>query len=101
MDIVGPLNHIIHLMAKKVENMKSKKLKTMNLMKACKWSKKQSKKFKVLKTNIVTSALSLATKEVTELEQFMLNYARVEHDGNMLEILNPGDRDLKVVSYLS
>jgi hypothetical protein len=79
MDKVGPVSRITHLMAEneaickvqcttqkkyqsktsniiaEVENMKSKKLKTMNLKKACKWWKEQSKKLKVLKRNIVTN----------------------------------------------
>jgi hypothetical protein len=51
-----------------VENVKSKKLKTENLRKAWKWWDDQGRKLKVLKTNIVTDAMSLAPSDLAELE---------------------------------
>jgi hypothetical protein len=55
-----------------VGNTKSKKLKIVNLKKARKWWEDQSNKLKVMKTNIVTNAMSLGPRDMDKLEQFML-----------------------------
>jgi hypothetical protein len=43
-----------------VANIKFKKLKTVNLRKARRWWNEQSNTLKILKTNIITDAMSLA-----------------------------------------
>ena len=50
----------------KVENMKSKKLKIINLKKIRKWWDEKNNKLKVFKTNIITDVMSLALIEVVE-----------------------------------
>jgi hypothetical protein len=77
------------------------KLKTVNLRKARKWWDDQSKKLKVLKTNIVTDAMSLAPSDVVELEQFMLRSIRTEHEGNIPELPSPKSLIFKVISSFS
>jgi hypothetical protein len=87
--------------AAEVENVKSKKLKTVNLRKARKWWDDQGKKLKLLKTNIVTNAMSLAPSDVAQLEQFMLRSIHTEHEGNVLELPNSESPIFKVISSFS
>jgi hypothetical protein len=87
--------------AAEVENVKSKKLKTVNLRKARKWWDDQGKKLKLLKTNIVTDAMSLAPSDVAQLEQFMLRSIRTEHEGNVPELPSLESPIFKVISSFS
>jgi hypothetical protein len=75
--------------AAEVENLKSKKLKTVNLRKARKWWEEQSSKLKMLKTNIIIDAISLAPEDFPRLDQFMLQAVRAEHEGQVPEMHVP------------
>jgi hypothetical protein len=100
--ITGKAYHfMIGNIAAEVENTKSKKLKTMNLRKARKWWDDQSTKLKVVKTNIVTDAMSLGLGDIDELEQFMLQCVRSEREGSVLDMPSLGSSILKVVSFFS
>jgi hypothetical protein len=87
--------------ATEVENLKSKKLKTVNLRKARKWWEEQSSKLKMLKTNIITDVISLAPEDFPQLEQFMLWTIRTEHEGNVLEMPTPQNPIFKIISSFS
>ena len=87
--------------AAEVENLKSKKLKTMNLRKARKWWEEQSNKLKILKTNLITDEISLALENFYRLEQFMLRTIRSEHEGQVPEMPTPKNPIFKVLSSFS
>jgi hypothetical protein len=87
--------------AVEVENLKSKKLKTVNLRRARKWWKEQSCKLKMLKTNIITDAISLAPEDFPRLDQFMLQAVRAEHEGQVPEIPVPQNPIFKAISSFS
>ena len=84
--------------AVEVENLKSKKLKTVNLRKARKWWEEQSSKLKMLKTNLITDAISLAPEDFPRLEQFMLRIVRLEHESQVPEMPTPENPIFKVLS---
>jgi hypothetical protein len=84
-----------------VENLKSKKLKTVNLRKARKWWEEQSSKLKMLKTNIITDAINLVPEDLLRLDQFMLQAVRAEHEGQVPEMPTLENPIFKVVSSFS
>ena len=72
----------------KVDNIKSNKLKIVNLRKARKWWDDHSSKLEVVNTNIVTDTMSLGPRDMDALEQFMLQCIRAEREGSLLDILS-------------
>jgi hypothetical protein len=87
--------------AVEVENLKSKKLKTVNLRKARKWWEEQSSKLKMLKNNIITDAINLASEDFPQLVLFMLRTIRLEHEGNVPEMPTPENPIFKIISLFS
>jgi hypothetical protein len=73
-------------------------LKIVILTKTRKWRNEQCSKQKILKTNIIFDAISLALSDLTQLEQFILWVICAKHKGIVLEKPSPYNLIFKVIS---